>query len=32
MKSIAANCMPELLSDLAYDIKKILESCPQVPR
>ena len=29
MKSIATNCMPEVVSDLSYDFKKMLESCPQ---
>jgi hypothetical protein len=29
MKSIAKNCMPEVLSDLLYDFQRILESCPQ---
>jgi hypothetical protein len=30
MKSIATNYMPEVASDSSYDIKKMLESCPQV--
>ena len=30
MLSIATNCMPEVVSDSSYDIKKMLESCPQV--
>jgi hypothetical protein len=30
MKSIAKNCMPEVVSDSSYDIRKIYESCPQV--
>jgi hypothetical protein len=30
MKSIATNCMPDVVSDLSYDTKKMLESCPQV--
>ena len=30
MKSIATNCMPEVVSDLSYDFNKMLESCPQV--
>jgi hypothetical protein len=30
MESIAPNCMPEVVSDLSHDIKKMLESCPQV--
>jgi hypothetical protein len=30
IKSIATNCMPEVVSDSSYDIKKMLESCPQV--
>jgi hypothetical protein len=30
MKSTATNCMPEVVSDLPYDFKKMLESCPQV--
>jgi hypothetical protein len=29
MKSIAANYMPEVVSDFPYDFKKMLESCPQ---
>jgi hypothetical protein len=29
MKSIATNNMPEMVSDLSYDFKKMLESCPQ---
>ena len=29
MKIIATNCMPEVVSDLPYDFKKMLESCPQ---
>ena len=29
MKSIAANCMQEVVSDSLYDFKKMLESCPQ---
>ena len=28
MKNTATNCMPEVVSDLPYDFKKILESCP----
>jgi hypothetical protein len=28
MQSIAMNCMPEVVSDLSYDFKKMLESCP----
>ena len=28
MKSIATNSMPEVVSDLSYDVKKMLESCP----
>jgi hypothetical protein len=30
MKSIATNCMPEVVSDIPYDFNKMLESCPQV--
>ena len=30
MYSTATNCMPKVVSDLSYDIKKMLESCPQV--
>jgi hypothetical protein len=30
IKSIATNFMPEVVSDLSYDIKKMLGSCPQV--
>jgi hypothetical protein len=30
MKNIATKCMPEVVSDLGYDFKKMLESCPQV--
>ena len=30
MKSIATNCMPEVISDSSYDIKRTLESYPQV--
>jgi hypothetical protein len=30
MKSIATNCMPEVVSDSSYDIKKMLVSCQQV--
>jgi hypothetical protein len=29
-KSIATNCLPDVVSDLPYDFKKMLESCPQV--
>jgi hypothetical protein len=29
MKSTAASFMPEVVSDLPYDFKKMLESCPQ---
>jgi hypothetical protein len=29
-ESIATKCMPEVVSDLSYDIKKMLELCPQV--
>jgi hypothetical protein len=29
MRSVATNFMPEVVSDLSYDIKKMLESCPQ---
>jgi len=30
MKNIATNCMPEVVSDLPYNFKKVVESCPQV--
>ena len=30
MKSLATNNMLEVVSDLSYDFKKMLESCPQV--
>jgi len=30
MKNIATIRMPEEVSDLSYDFKKMLESCPQV--
>jgi hypothetical protein len=30
MACIAANCIPEVVSDLSYDFKKMLESCLQV--
>jgi hypothetical protein len=30
MYSVAKNYMPEVVSDLPYDFKKMLESCSQV--
>jgi|AntAceMinimDraft_1070359.scaffolds.fasta_scaffold65746_2 hypothetical protein len=30
MKSFASNCMPEVVSNLSYDLEKMLVSCPQV--
>jgi hypothetical protein len=30
MKNIATNCMQEMVSDLSYDFRKMLVSCPQV--
>jgi hypothetical protein len=30
LNSIAANCMPEVVCNLSYDFKRMLESCPQV--
>jgi hypothetical protein len=29
IKSISKNYMPEIVSDLAYNFKKMLQSCPQ---
>ena len=29
MKSITANYMPEMVSDVSYHLKKMLESCPK---
>ena len=29
MNSVATNYMPEVISDLSYDLKKMIESCPQ---